>query len=261
MRTLTDILAASLLLGAIFAANSATVSELPASSRYEQPDYRTATIYPDASNRKLVLYHFKRTVTRSGPLVKVLREFTSPDGTVAARERIAYEGDNLVSFELEEIQINSVGTAKVQPPSTAEPKGRIAFEYITGANSKTNANTEAVAPDLLVGDMIGPFLVAHWDDLMRGKAIKCRYIVASRVETVGFEFKKTSESKQSGKAVVIIKMSPSSLIISALVDPLYFTLEKDGEHRLLEYSGRTAPKTKAGNKWKDLDALTVFDWK
>jgi hypothetical protein len=63
-----------------------------------------------------------------------------------------------------------------------------------------------------------------------------------------------------GKAAVIIKMSASSFIIAALVDPLFFTMEKDGEHRVLQYDGRTTPKLKDGTKWKDLDAVTVFDW-
>jgi hypothetical protein len=29
---------------------------------------------------------------------------------------------------------------------------------------------------------------------------------------------------------------------------------------VLQYVGRTTPKLKEGNKWKELDALTVFDW-
>jgi hypothetical protein len=260
MNLLSAPLAVGLLLNAVVMTHTARAAESPAASRYEQPDYRTATIYPDNANRKLVLYRFTRTVTQSGPLVSVLREFTAPDGTVAARERIGYQGDQLVSFELEELQINARGTAHVRLPTQAQPKGQIAFQYIMGNESKTNASTETLVPDIIVGDMIGPFVAAHWEALMKGKAVKCRFIAASRAETVGFEFKRTSEATQNGKPVVIIKMSPSSLIISALVDPLFFTFEKDREHRMLECSGRTSPKTKDGNKWKDLDALTVFDW-
>ena len=55
-------------------------------------------------------------------------------------------------------------------------------------------------------------------------------------------------------------MEPTSLIIARLVDPVFFTLEKNGQHRVLRYTGRVTPKTKVGNKWDDLDATVVFDW-
>ena len=54
-------------------------------------------------------------------------------------------------------------------------------------------------------------------------------------------------------------MEPTSLVIAALVDPLYFTVEKNGPHRVLEYVGRTTPKIERNGKWKDLDAVTVYN--
>jgi len=231
-------------------------------SKYEQPKLRTGTIYAADSDRKQVLYKFKRTVTRSGPTLNIVREFTYPDGMVAARERAVYEGDNLVSCELEELQINARGTAKVLRDPKTEAKGRISFEYVdeTKSPAKTKANTESLRPDTLVNDMIAPFLVAHWDELMKGEVVKCRYIAVARAETVGFKFVKQAESTRQDKPVVIIKMSATSIIIAALVDPVFFTMEKDGEHCVLHCDGRTTPKIKDGNKWKDLDAVTVFDW-
>ena len=262
MKTLPGVVIAGLLLHAALLVPHAKGADAPAPSRYEQAKSRTATIYEANSGQKRVLYKFKRSTTQSGSTLKVVREFNYPDGKIAARESMEYEGDQLVSYDLEELQINAHGTAKLQRVSKALPKGQIAFAYITttGSSTKTNADTEPLVHDTLVGDMIGPFLVAHWDDLIKGKTVKCRYIAASRAETVGFEFEKQSETTRQGKPVVIIKMSPSSLIISALVDPLYFTMEKDGEHRCLQYDGRTTPKIRDGNKWKDLDAETVFDW-
>ena len=108
--------------------------------------------------------------------------------------------------------------------------------------------------------MLAPFLASHWNDLIQGKEVKCRYVAAARAETVGFKFTKHTEATVRGTPAVVIKMSPSSFVIAALVEPLYFTMEKGGEHRVLQYDGRTTPKLKDGNKWKDLDAVTVFDW-
>ena len=90
--------------------------------------------------------------------------------------------------------------------------------------------------------------------------MKCRYVVVPRRETVGFTFAKESETTAQGRAVVIIKMEATSIIIAQLVDPVFFTVEKDSPHRVLQYVGRVTPKTKAGNKWDDLDANFVFEW-
>jgi len=107
--------------------------------------------------------------------------------------------------------------------------------------------------------MIAPFLTAHWDDLLKGKEVKCRYIAADRAETIGFKFVKHAESIRNGKPVVVFKMSASSFVIAAFVNPIFVTMEKDGDHRVLEYDGRATPKIKDGNTWRDLDAVTVFD--
>ena len=75
-----------------------------------------------------------------------------------------------------------------------------------------------------------------------------------------FKFAKHAESTRNGKPVVVLKMSPSSFVIATFVNPIFVTMEKEGEHHVLQYDGRTTPKIKDGNKWKDLDAVTVFDW-
>ncbi|MGZ4988454.1 MAG: hypothetical protein ACXWBP_10445, partial [Limisphaerales bacterium] len=78
--------------------------------------------------------------------------------------------------------------------------------------------------------------------------------------TVGFEFVKQRETTVRGMPVVIVKMSASSMLIAALIDPLIFTIEKNGGHRVLEYDGITTPKIQRGGKFKDLEAVTAFDW-
>jgi hypothetical protein len=108
--------------------------------------------------------------------------------------------------------------------------------------------------------MIPAFIVSHWNALAAGTPAKFRYLVLSRVETVGFRLIKESETTRQGKAVLRLKMEPTSIIIAQLVDPLYFIVEKDAPHRIFQYLGRTTPVIKNGNKWKDLDADTVFEW-
>src|SRR5262245_46141889 len=64
----------------------------PPALAYEEPRFLTGTIYAKGLERTNVLFRFTRTATRSGNTLKVLREFTQPDGKPAARERVLYEG-------------------------------------------------------------------------------------------------------------------------------------------------------------------------
>jgi hypothetical protein len=226
--------------------------------KYEEPKVLTATIY--SLDRKNVLFKFSRRLTRSGNQLQVIREYAYPDGKLAARERVVYNGDELQSYELQELQTGGYGRAIVRPNS---PAGNVlSFEASKDLASRGSPKrrSETLQNDTLNYDMVGPFLTEHWDALMRGEEIKCRMIVAPRAETVGFRALKESESQWQGKPVVILRMEPTSPIIRALVDPLHFKVEKESPHHVLEYSGRTTLKIKSGNKWEDLDGITVFDW-
>ena len=226
--------------------------------KYEEPKYLTGEIY--APNSKQLLFKFKRVASRSGSTLDVHRDFTYPDGRPAARERVIYEGDALVSFELEELQIGAVGSAVVRHAADNPAKGSIVFKYAKEPGSRPKLRTESLREDTLIADMVGPFLKSHWEALSRGEEVKCRYIVVPRRETVGFTFVKDSMSTWQGREVLIVRMEASSAFVAALVNPLFFTIERAPPHRVLQYAGRTTPKIQAGGKWKDLDTVTMFDW-
>jgi hypothetical protein len=226
---------------------------------YEQPKLLTGTIYERGPEPRRVLFKFRRTGSRSGSRVAVLREYTHRDRSLAARERVAYENGRLVSFELEELQSGAKGQALLRPDPAGNGKEIIKFAYSPGPGAKTITSTENLRKDVLVNDMLPGFLFGHWDELMKGAAVKFRVIVLQRRETIGFKLVKESDSTWQGRPVVIIRMEPSSAIIAHLLEPVRFTVEQ-GRRRILQYSGRTTPMIKRGNKWEDLDAASVFDW-
>ncbi len=238
--------------------NSAAVLSI-----YEGPAEITGTIYAKDSNPKKELYKFKRTATRTGSKVNVLREYLNPDGTTAARERAFYDGNQLLAYELDELQIGASGSARIQRDPANSGKGKILFEYNKDeANaSSVKKNDESLRGETLVGDMIASFLQQHWGELFRGEKVKCRYIVVPRRETVGFTFVRDSDATISGHPAMVVRMEATSPIIAAMVDPIYFTVEKESQHRVSQYLGRVVPKVKKGEKWEDLDALVLFDWK
>jgi hypothetical protein len=228
---------------------------------YFAPPSLAGTIYAEDSELKQVLFTFRRTATRSNSTIQVTREYLSPEGKVAARELVTYQGDRLVRCELEVLQTGARAKAEVRPDPSGRGEAQIQFEYAKARDAKPKTDHEELKVNTLCGDMIATFIAAHWDKLMAGSAVPFRFVALERAETVGFKLVKVGETTRGGKAAVRIKMEPTSLIIAALVKPLYFTFEQSGEHRILEYAGRTTPKLNKDGKWKDLDAVTVYDWK
>jgi hypothetical protein len=228
-----------------------------------EPRLLTGTIYETGVEPKRVLFTFRRTATRSGPTVSVLREYHRPDGSLGARERVTYEAGKLASYELEELQAGASGKAVVRPDPARPGKEKFFFDYTEGeaGKAKKKSGDESLQEDTLINDTIGPFIQAHFDELMKGRTVKFRFIALARAETVGFKLVKEAETVWHQQPAVRLRMEASSVIIAQLVDPLFFTVERGGAHRVLQYEGRTTPKIKRQKKWEDLDAVTVFDWK
>ena len=239
------------------ASESAAVSA-GAQLNYESPRVLSGSIYDEGS--KKLLFKFERRAIRSGDKLEVQRDYTYPDGAPAAQERVVYEGNQLTLYDLKEFQTGAAGNVTVGHKATNPARSELEFEYATEPGAKLKKGSENLVPNILINDMVAHFLVAHWNSLEHGEKVNCRYIVVSRKETVGFSFVKAAASTWEGRDAIIVRMEPSSKLLAALVKPLFFTIEKANPHRVLQYVGRTTPKAKEGTKWKDLDAVTVFDW-
>ena len=237
-----------MIFAAVFCAMSGRAAAL------EEPPLLTGTIYETASGTNKILFTFRRTAVRSNTTVQVVRDFIYPNGSLAARESLVFERGELTSFQLEEKQTGARGGSRV----TTDANRKLLFDWT--ADGKTKADSEAFVADTLVGDMIPDFIITHWNELARGAAVDFRFIASSRLETVGFKLVKESEAVWRGKPALRLRMEPSSFVIRQIVDPLFFIVEKDGAHRVLEYVGRITPKQRDGAKWKDLDARTIYEW-
>src|SRR5512137_1993975 len=156
--------------------------------KYEEPTFLSGAIYLQPFDGKNPLFNFKRVASRSGTTLNVQRNYTYPDGRLAVRERVVYEGDALVSYELEDVQTGAVGSARIRRAADNPAQASIRFEYRKRAGDRPKARTEVLKENTLINDMVGPFLASHWDELLRGEEIHCRGIVVPRRETVAFTF-------------------------------------------------------------------------
>jgi hypothetical protein len=250
------------LLGIPPAGLAADTTNTPAAAAYDyaSPALVTGTLYAIGSDRKQILYTFRRTATRSGDTVIAIRQFLATNGAVAAEEDATYTDGRLVSFQMREFQAGVSGAIRVatDPKHPDRPKLFISFGHSLTPPAK--GDTETLAPDTVIDDTLYPFMMAHWDDLMRGDAVKFHFVSLERERTYEFRFVKTGESQEAGRTVERIKMEPVSKFVAVFVDPMWFTVQKDSPHRILSYTGRTTPRVQKGKAWKYLDAETVFDW-
>lgn len=241
-------------------AGEAAPAKSPAPLNLAEPKILTGTLFELGSQRKKVLFLFKRTAVRDGETIRVEREFTNPDGSVAALENAVYESNRLVSFQMKEFQANVSGRIEIAADPKNRDKQKVSIGYAHGL-VPPKGDAQALTADTVVDDTLYPFMLAHWDDLMRGDKVKFRFVALEWERTFMFRFVKAGEAVVDGKVVEQIRMEPTNLLVARLVDPLTFNVEKAAPHRLDSYLGRTTPRTKKGKAWKYLDAETVFDWK
>lgn len=62
---------------------------------YAEPKLLTGTLYAAGSDRKKIIFTFRRSALRSGSTIRVERHFDRPDGSTGAVENIVYESGQL----------------------------------------------------------------------------------------------------------------------------------------------------------------------
>ena len=254
----------ALLFTGLLAALTSRAGDLPKADKPDslaEPPRITGTVYQIGSERKTVLFTFLRTATRDGDTIHAERKFFQPDGSVAAVENVVYQAGQLTDYTMSEPRADIFGDIQTVPDPKKPDARRILIDFCHAPAARKKTDGQPLPPDTLIADNLYPFIMAHWSELLGGASVKFRFVALEQERTYGFQLAKESESSLNNGPVVRLKMTPTNPLVSVMVAPLYFTLEKDGGHRLLSYVGRTTPRIKKGKVWKYLDAETVFDWK
>lgn len=204
----------------------------------------------DRANREKLLYNYSHETKVEGEKRIVKNIFTSPEGAEVVVEDVEFDGARLKSYRQQQKQVGADGKVEVQGD-------RLVFTLAKGGSSSTAS--EARKDNFVVGPSLIPFLLERWEAVAAGKPIDVRFAVVDRKETLGFTLKKQKEIDRGGRRAFVVRMKPTSFVIAALVDPLYFTLDAE-TGRLLELEGRVLPKKKVGEKWADLDAVTLYEY-
>ncbi len=222
---------------------------IPAQAAFESPTGFRAKIL-DRKDRTTVLYTLSHEAKAAGASRTAKNTFLAPDGAEVVIESTSFEGGRVTSYQQIQKQVGSDGKAEIQG-------GQVVFTLVK--DGKTSTAKEKLRDNFVVGPSLIPYLQSRWSQVLAGKTTDVRFAVVDRKETVGFSLKKEKDVDYKGAKAVVVKMKPTSLLISALVDPLYFTLDA-ATGRVLELEGRVLPKRRDDGKWKDLDAVTVYEY-
>ena len=176
--------------------------------------------------------------------------YKTPDGQVTVRELLELKDGKLRKYSIDNPLSHHSGMVEVSGD-------KLLFTYTE--NGKTKTDDEKLRENSVVPATTLLYLRKNWDKLLQGDDVTVRFVSIGRLETIGFKFFKIGEEKRDGHDVIILKMKPTSIFISAVVDPLIFVLDKDTK-RILEYKGRLLPKLLVDGKWKELDGRILYHY-
>lgn len=204
----------------------------------------TGELFEQKSNFSKKLFDLDILVEAKDGLSYTTATYKDLKGQPTVEEKGVVKGDELISFDVDQIQTKEKGRVEVQGD-------KVLFTY--EKDGKKNTSEEKLRKPFLTPANFNFFIGNHWNDFLSGKEVEVRFAVWFRLESVGFKIFKVGE-KQSGMLKLIqLRMKPSSFVIAALVDPLNLWYSEDGK-KLVELSGRVSTKIQQGQDFKDLDA-------
>lgn len=211
------------------------------------PNY-SADVYDLGHKNKL--YDFKVEGVDEGEITRYTSRYFDLEKKVLIEERTTLKGQQIVKTEIDQNQLGA--------KAVVEFDGKVA-KFTKTVDGATKTESETVKGDFVMSANFQGYVQSHWKELNEGKTVNFRYGVWDRMETVGFQLRKTGETGEGAQKRIALQMKPSSFIIAALVNPLEFKFSADGAH-LMFMKGRIQPKVKAGEKWKDQDGEVDYKW-
>lgn len=200
----------------------------------------------DKSKKILTFERHEEVVSDSE--IKIKGIFKDLLGKILVIESATLKNGETISSGVEHFQMNQSGTI------TLKNKKLIFEKKIEKSIEK---EIEEYTSNFVVGMTSTNYIRKNWNKILNGSTVESRLGVWYRKDTVGFDFYKTKEILINGKEHIEIKMSASSFIIRAIVDPIYFVFEKSSKV-LLSVKGRISPKMLVKGKLEDLDAFVEY---
>lgn len=189
-----------------------------------------------------------KSVTNSNSFV-VQTEYQSLNNQSLVTEKGQFTNGLISRYEITQHQLKK--SAKITFNSDVT-----IFELTDGNKIKSNTETRkgvVLAPLSLV-----PYIESEIQKLKQNATLEVRIAVWDRLETVGMELAKVTESPFATESgVTVIRLKPSNFIISKLVKPLFFKYDEN-KKAITFMRGRLPIKKQNKDSFDDLDGLLLI---
>lgn len=208
----------------------------------------TAEIFNEAGTLKII--DLKVAGFADGEVTQQTAQFSDLAGKLLVEERAVLKGVVIMKVEFDQKQTGAKGVVDFD--------GKVAkFKKIEAG--KTETSEEMIKGDFVLTSNFQHYVKTKWKELTEGGTVSFRFGVWERLETVGFQLTKVKDEVEGGRNVIVIRMKPSSFLISMLVKPIEFKFNADGT-RLLQSKGPVQPKLQDGTAWKDQNGVAIYTY-
>lgn len=239
-------LTASVATGAGSSGAAKLIGSVTGKSAEPRPIKSGGNIYDLVTGKNLFTIEAEIKPTNEGQMFFSSR-YLDADNKEAMTEEAYYNQMKLQKYTLKQTQLNEVYELNVNDKK---------MTFTIQKNGATKAVTKVAPENLLVGPSFVPFLQKHWKEITSSKKVKANLAVMDYMDTLGFEFEMMDSGDVRG---ITVRMRPTNVIISAVVNPIYFLVQNDGA-KILELKGPMLVKLKVGNSWEDFDGRAVFTY-
>ena len=196
--------------------------------------------------------HYHVESKMEGDLIYSKAVFSAPEGPQVIEQ--SWQKDGHVKKAI----IENKALGKVMELEVKDGK---AFYKTTDKDGKVKTSDDDAEENLVVPSTVMFYAQPHYQEIMDGKELRLKIAVLDRRESFTFIMKKIRDDKSaSGENILVMQMAPSSIIVRALVDPMYFYVyPKTGE--MFAYEGKSALRKKEGDKYKELVVVAAYDYK
>jgi hypothetical protein len=227
------------------------IALLASSANLSHADNFVGEVFPPDSHEGKPLFTVQMKETPPGGNDRIEEAlYKTPEGEVTVRELLEIKDGKLKKYSIDYPLSHQSGMVEVSGE-------KLLFSYTE--NGKTKTDDEKLRENSVVPATTLLYLRKNWETLLKGDDVVVRFASLGRLETIGFKFFKIGEEKRNGHDVIILKMKPTSIFISAIVKPLIFVLDKNTK-RIIEYVGRILPKKFVDGKWKELDGRITYQY-
>ncbi len=208
--------------------------------------FATGTMYEAGSNQENVWYQWTLSTSEDGS--RRSTEYVTPDGELAASERVLLKNGGLEEYTVLE---HTAGRRAL----VRRVEDKVVFSYTKDGHTETRS--EDYGEGLVVGQTLIPYIQSHWQRLMRDEDVRVRFAIFRRLRTLWLRIQKEDEQEGDGGKRVVLKIRPRSLILRAFVKPIYLTFSRDGR-TVYNFIGRTIPLRMVNGSWKPARVDGIF---